>query len=167
LVVTVPAVTGNVVLMLPTGTVTDAGAVTSGLLLESDMTVLPATAAPDSPRVQVLTLPEVSEDGEHTREDTVGRPELTVIVPPVPETAYALALESEPRGLNILIVDVLIDGDIVKVAVATTPLASVLALTPARIQVFEPAAPEQVTVLPAAAAAAPGETTKLTMSEAA
>ena len=129
-----PAVAVNVALVPPAAILTDAGTVSKALPLERVTVVPPAGAAPDNPTVQVLEPADDREPGEQLSEDTViGLPPVIVMLPGVPDTAYASAAIVAPRDPDILICVELIPDATVTVAVATTPFEITFALIPERI----------------------------------
>jgi hypothetical protein len=80
-VVTVPAVAVKVADVELAGTVTEAGTGSAGVLFDDSETVLPPVGA-DCVRftVQMVDAPDVRVDGEHTRDETLGLPGVTVTV---------------------------------------------------------------------------------------
>jgi len=93
-VVTVPTVAVKVVEVLVAGTVTDAGTVSAGLLLESATALPPVGAASLRVTVQVVAAPELTLLGLHAKtETTAGSIKLNVVLCEAPfKVAVTIAL---------------------------------------------------------------------------
>ena len=72
MVETVPAVALKVTLLLPAGTVAEAGTVRTALLSDTETTFPPVGAALDIVTVQVLAAPDANVVGLHASDETVG-----------------------------------------------------------------------------------------------
>lgn len=93
------AVALNVAVVVPAGTVTDAGTVSEELLLASVTVEPPVRAVVFSVTVQLAAALALTFPGLHARDETPG----TVITPLAPaETASALPVASTPMGLVIV-----------------------------------------------------------------
>jgi hypothetical protein len=117
----------------------------------------PNGAAALSVAMQFVEPGVVIVDGVHVTEVSVGDPlpEKPVIVPPVPVNDIPPPLASDAKVL-LTPIDVLLTPEaIVTFTVAATPLAIVFAFMPVARQVYVPEPETQVSVLPAAVAAAP------------
>jgi hypothetical protein len=168
-VITGDTVAVNWVLLDPAATVTLPGTVTLLPLSDSVTANPPAGAEPLSVTVHndapgVFTLPGVQD---RLLKVTGGGGWVTVIAPPVPEAgmgfAAAPAVEMPLRIIGTLVL--LVPGAIVKAAVATWPLPSVVVLRPKMMQVVEPSPSAHCRTFPAAEAAEPIVTATLVMSE--
>ncbi len=138
LVVMVPAVAVNVALVAPAGTVTDAGTVVSGLLLESVATIPPVGAAWLRVTVQVEEPAVVSAAGLQFRLLMLtGTP--TVMLPPVALEAMLVPVDDAAETADTLIgivPDALADR--VTLIVASVPFWIVLAFNPLTMHVTVP-----------------------------
>lgn len=120
------AVTENVALVEPFGTVTDAGA---GRFPEFDERFTVAPVAPLSVTVQLLVAPGASVEGEHPKLLTPSEDALTPTVPPVPVTVNPVPVAEAPCELLTAIAAALLPAK-VTVTVATTPSGIVVAFIP-------------------------------------
>jgi hypothetical protein len=127
-----PALAEKIAVLAPEATETDAGTVTSALLLES-ATVPPLD--PESETVQVLEAPELNDDGVQAKPVTIGNPtEGDVTVPPVPLRSRACPSgEAEMVSVIPNAVVAPAEGDSVTLITATTPFWMVFAFNPARM----------------------------------
>lgn len=110
--VMVPAFAVNVALVAPAGTLTDAGTVSSALLLESVITPPPVGAAWPIVAVHVEEAPELSDEGlQLTLLMLTVAP--TVMAPPVPLVAMLVPVDDAldtPVTLIGMVPDALADG---------------------------------------------------------
>ncbi len=164
--VTVPAVALKLTVVAPTPMATEAGTASAELFDDTDIVAPPVGAACVSVTVHVLLAFEEMLEGVHWRVETVADPEVTVIKPPVPDTATFVLSPSVPITPLIGIVSrvLLLVGERLAVTTATTPLAIVFAFMPLARHITAPALALQFSVLPAAASAGPDETLKEMMS---
>lgn len=130
---TVPAVALKVPVVPAAATITEAGVVSNGLLLDTDTTVPPAGAALVRVTVQPLIAPEARFEGLQPSEDKPGG--MTVIVLPTPVTATLDPAGVEPCVFVSPTLVVPAAGAIVMLAVATIPSAITVAFMPIAIQV--------------------------------
>jgi hypothetical protein len=152
---TAAAVAVNVAVVNPALTVTEAGTVTEALLLDRLTLAPPAGAAAVRVTVQVLVPGVTTEAGVQLRLAGCGR--VMVTVPPAVITAIGSPPGVVPSAPAICTVDdvLLVVGETVNVAVATTPEAMAVVFSPVTRQIIEPPPPLQATDLSAALAAGP------------
>ncbi|MBZ5634652.1 MAG: hypothetical protein LAO55_16135 [Acidobacteriia bacterium] len=139
----------------PAPTVTSAGTVALGLLLDSATASPPLGAALLRVTVQAEDPGAFTVVGEHESALSAAVDWMTVMTPPVPEAGIAFPKASDATiPLNAIGRLVLVlAGDIVMVAVATAPFPIAVVFTPKTTQVVEPPAAEQERLFPAAIAA--------------
>ena len=127
----VPAVAVNVAVVADADTVTDAGTVSKGLLLERAATAPPTGAAPLNVTVQ-FAAPELARlVGRHAREvGTIGGAVPPVTTPPVSESMIALPEAEDPKPLLIPIVALVTPEAIVRFTTASVPFDIILAFMP-------------------------------------
>jgi len=97
-------------------------------------------------------LPDTTVVGVHCTADTVGTTVITLIVPPVPETAKLVPSGKAPITLLMRIASklLLLVAEIVAVTTATTPLPIVLVFIPVAMHISDPVPETQLSVLLAA-----------------
>ncbi len=153
--VTVAAVAVNVAVVAPAATVTEAGTVTTVVLLLVSVTLDPPVgAACDNVTVQLDVPAEARVVGVHCSAVTI---DSRLMVPPVPETATNVPPGSVPIVLLITSeskVPAPLAG-IVAVTTATTPVPMAVSFIPVARHVREPAPDTQESVSPADVSAEP------------
>ena len=127
------AVALKVPVVAAAATVTDAGVVSSGLLLDTETAVPPAGATLVRVTVQPLIAPEARLEGLQPSEDKPGG--VSVIVLPVPVVGTLDPAGEEPDVSDSPTLVVPAAGAIVMLAVATIPSAIAVAFMPVATQV--------------------------------
>jgi hypothetical protein len=130
-VVTAAAVIANVALLALRATMTEAGTVRCGLLLETG-TAMADGAAAESVTVQVSEPGPVMELAPHPKEETAGvtaEPDLATVTP-VPETETALPLADAPNERVIPKAALDVDAPRIMDIFATTPFGMLVPLRP-------------------------------------
>jgi hypothetical protein len=150
--------------LAPPGMFTVAGTATEDWLLDNATFMPPAGAAAERLIVHWLGLPPVSEDGVQPSEEMVGSepppppppPDPpTVIEPEVADSATGPPDGDDPATAPSVTLNVEAVAMRLKVSEATTPLPITFVFIPSSTQMYPAGAWAQVTVLPAAVAAAP------------
>jgi hypothetical protein len=154
-VATAEVVTANAAVVLPAGTVTEAGVATEALLSDRVTSAPPAGAAPVKVTMQVDAAPPVTEAGLQLTEDTSTEAG-TVTTPPLAEVLMGMAAGETADAFVTWIGRLRFEPEErVKIPVATTPLDIVLTLAPLNRQVYAPFTPKQVKDLAALMALGP------------
>jgi hypothetical protein len=151
----------NVATLDPAGTVTEAGTVRLAAL-DARFTVAPLEAL--TVTVHALEAPGPKVDGEHTSAVAVTVAVGTLTSPPVRVSGRTLPSAAAPTPL-IRPIEALLLPERVPVKAATTPLEIGVAFIPHAMHVYEPDAPAQLTLFPAADRADPAATFRLEMVE--
>ena len=154
LVVMVPAFAVNVALVAPAGTLTDAGIVSSALLLKSVITAPPVGAAWPIVAVHVEVAPLFSDEGLQVTLLMPGGP--TVMVPPIALVPMLVPV-ADAANVPVMLIGIVPDAleDRVTLIAATVPFWIRLAFKPLTMHVRVPMPAEQVIVFEAAVAALP------------
>lgn len=157
-----PAVAVKVALEEFNGIVIAAGTVRPGTLELNATTVAPFVAAVLRLTVQVLVPPEGRYVGPQVTEVRVTSG-VTKMLPPAADTGMASPAKDAPRVLLTPMVSELAFGASATETIATLPSGIVFVLSPVARQVYEPAPPAQVMLLPEDVSAESGATEKLVM----
>jgi hypothetical protein len=146
----------NVAVVAAAATVTEAGTVKAGLLLDSVTSAPPTGAAPDRVTVQVELLELFKLPGTHAMELTVGKTAAPVTIPPVAETAIPVPPGADAMLLLTAIAALVTPVAMVTLTRATVPFEMVLALMPEITHKYVLPLAAQFRDLPAAVVTGPG-----------
>ena len=165
LVVMVPAFAVNVALVAPAGTLTDAGTVSSALLLVSVITPPPVGAALLRVTVHVAAAPLLSDEGLQVTLLMLEGP--AVMALPVALVAMLVPV-ADAANVPVMLIGTVPDAlaDRVTLIAATVPFWIGVAFKPLTMHVTDPLPAEHVIVFDAAVAALPTVALRLAMLDA-
>ena len=161
----VPAFAVNVALVAPAGTLTDAGTVSSALLLVSVITPPPAGAAWLRATVHVAVAPLLSDEGLQV---TLLMLEGPAVMEPLVALVAMFVPVADAANVPVMLIGTVPDAlaDRVTLIAATVPFWIILAFKPLTMHVTVPLPVEHVIVFDAAVAALPAVALTLAMLDA-